>query len=433
VQTISFANPGSQNYGTSPDLAVLGGGASATSGLPVAFTSSTLSVCTITPAGVLTFGTAGTCTINADQAGNGVYLAAPQVSRSFTVTPIAPGAPTIGTAIAGDTQASVAFTAPANTGGTAITGYTVTVTPPDVAPVYGAASPIVVTGLTNGQAYTFTVTADNSAGTGPASSASNSVTPKAIQSITFANTGSQNFGTTPTLSASATSGLAVAFTSSTTGVCTITSGGALTFVTAGSCTINADQAGNGVFLPAPQVSRSFTVNAQLSVSGAVPGMAGLATATLSGGGASCTLNPGGTSFMAPVGVPGNLTLPHGGFEFLATGCSGSVTITLNYPAPMPAGIQFWKFGPATAGAGASTWFAWSGATLSPDRRTVSYTVTDNGVGDSDNAVGSIRDPFAPAFFVGSDAAAIPVNNPWALAVLVAVLGWLGLRRRHQHR
>ena len=433
VQTISFANPGSQNYGTSPDLAVLGGGASATSGLPVAFTSSTLGVCTITPAGVLTFGTAGTCTINADQAGNSVYLAAPQVSRSFTVTPIAPGAPTIGTAIAGDTQASVAFTAPANTGGTAITGYTVTVTPPDVAPVYGAASPIVVTGLTNGQAYTFTVTADNSAGTGPASSASNSVTPKAIQSITFANPGSQNFGTTPTLSASATSGLAVAFTSSTTGVCTITSGGALTFVTAGSCTINADQAGNGVFLPAPQVSRSFTVNAQLSVSGAVPGMAGLATATLSGGGASCTLNPGGTSFMAPVGMPGNLTLPHGGFEFLATGCSGSVTITLNYPDPMPAGIQFWKFGPATAGAGASTWFAWSGATLSPDRRTVSYTVTDNGVGDSDNAVGSIRDPFAPAFFVGSDAAAIPVNNPWALAVLVAVLGWLGLRRRHQHR
>lgn len=162
-------------------------------------------------------------------------------------------------------------------------------------------------------------------------------------------------------------------------------------------------------------------------------MAGLATATLSGGGASCTLNPGGTSFMAPVGMPGNLTLPHGGFEFLATGCSGSVTITLNYPDPMPAGIQFWKFGPATAGAGASTWFAWSGATLSPDRRTVSYTVTDNGVGDSDNAVGSIRDPFAPAFFVGSDAAAIPVNNPWALAVLVAVLGWLGLRRRHQHR
>lgn len=433
AQTITFANPGAQSYGTSPDLSVLGGGASSTSGLPVTFTSATTGVCTITSAGVLTFLAAGTCTINADQAGNASYLQATQVSRSFTVNAIVPGAPTIGTAIAGDTQASVAFTAPSNIGGSAITGYTVTVSPPDVAPVNGASSPIVVTGLTNGQAYTFTVTADNVAGTGPASAASNSITPKATQTITFSNPGAQNFATPPTLSATSDSGLPPTFTSSTTGVCTITPLGVLTFVTAGTCTINADQAGNGSYLAAPQVTRSFTVNPHLVVSGSAPGMAGVATGTLSGGGGSCTLNPGSTSFMTPVGTPGGLTLPHGGFEFLATGCSGNVTLTLSYPDPLPAGIQFWKFGPATAGAGASTWFAWSGATLSPDRRTVIYTVTDNGVGDSDSALGSIRDPFAPAFFVASGAAAIPVNNPWALAGLVAIMGWLGLRRRKHGR
>lgn len=433
AQTITFANPGAQSYGTSPDLSVLGGGASSTSGLPVTFTSATTGVCTITSAGVLTFLAAGTCTINADQAGNASYLPATQVSRSFTVNAIVPGAPTIGTAIAGDTQASVAFTAPSNIGGSAITGYTVTVSPPDVAPVNGASSPIVVTGLTNGQAYTFTVTADNVAGTGPASAASNSITPKATQTITFSNPGAQNFATPPTLSATSDSGLPPTFTSSTTGVCTITPLGVLTFVTAGTCTINADQAGNGSYLAAPQVTRSFTVNPHLVVSGSAPGMAGVATGTLSGGGGSCTLNPGSTSFMTPVGTPGGLTLPHGGFEFLATGCSGNVTLTLSYPDPLPAGIQFWKFGPATAGAGASTWFAWSGATLSPDRRTVIYTVTDNGVGDSDSALGSIRDPFAPAFFVASGAAAIPVNNPWALAGLVAIMGWLGLRRRKHGR
>jgi hypothetical protein len=57
----------------------------------------------------------------------------------------------------------------------------------------------------------------------------------------------------------------VAFTSSTTGVCTITPGGTLTFVTAGICTINADQAGSAAFLAAPRVSRSFTVNGPIDV------------------------------------------------------------------------------------------------------------------------------------------------------------------------
>lgn len=429
AQTITFANPGAQNFGTNPNLSILGGGASATSGLTVTFTSATTGVCTITSAGVLTFVTAGTCTINADQAGNASYLPATQVSQSFTVNAIVPAAPTIGTATAGDTQASVAFTAPTNTGGSAITGYTVTVSPPDVAPVNGPASPIVVTGLTNGQAYTFTVTATNVAGTGPASAPSNSVTPKAAQTITFNNPGSQNFGTSPTLTASASSGLDVVFTSSTTTVCTVTPTGALTFLTAGSCTINADQAGNGTYLPATQVSRTFAVIPLLTVSGPVPGMAGAGTATLSGGGATCTLNPGATGFMTPGTTPPLRTLPYGGFAFLATGCTGSVTLTLVYPEALPAGVQFWKFGPATAGAPTSTWFGWSGATLSSDRLTVSYTVADNGVGDGNPAAGSIQDPFAPALAAAGATTSIPVNNPWALAILAALLAGLGLRRR----
>jgi hypothetical protein len=90
--------------------------------------------------------------------------------------PTSPGAPTIGTATAGDTSASVTFTAPANTGSAAITSYTVTSNPGGLTGT-GASSPVTVSGLTNGTAYTFTVTATNAAGTGPASAASNSVTP----------------------------------------------------------------------------------------------------------------------------------------------------------------------------------------------------------------------------------------------------------------
>ena len=89
--------------------------------------------------------------------------------------PGVPCAPTIGTATAGDGQATVTFTAPANNGGAAITSYTVTSTPGGFT-MSDTASPITVTGLTNGTAYTFTVTATNSVGTGAASAASNSVT-----------------------------------------------------------------------------------------------------------------------------------------------------------------------------------------------------------------------------------------------------------------
>lgn len=87
-----------------------------------------------------------------------------------------PGAPTIGTATAGNAQATVTFTAPGSDGGSPITNYRVTSSPGGITAT-GAASPITITGLTNGVAYTFTVAATNAIGFGPESAASNSVTP----------------------------------------------------------------------------------------------------------------------------------------------------------------------------------------------------------------------------------------------------------------
>jgi hypothetical protein len=110
------------------------------------------------------------------------------ISQSFTLTvnpppATAPGAPVIGTAAAGNAKATVNFTPPASDGGAAITTYTVTAADQTNAArggqtATGTGSPVTVTGLTNGDSYTFTVTATNSAGTGPASSPSNAVTPE---------------------------------------------------------------------------------------------------------------------------------------------------------------------------------------------------------------------------------------------------------------
>ena len=88
----------------------------------------------------------------------------------------APNAPTIGTASGGDASASVAFTAPTNVGGSAITSYAVQSTPGGVG-ASGASSPITVSGLTNGISYTFRVAALNSYGPSPASGPSGAVIP----------------------------------------------------------------------------------------------------------------------------------------------------------------------------------------------------------------------------------------------------------------
>ena len=96
----------------------------------------------------------------------------------------APSAPTIGTATAGNAQATVTFTAPSDTGGGTITSYTATSTPGSITGS-SATSPITVTGLNNGTAYTFKVKATNSFGTGVESAASNSVTPNSLSSISI--------------------------------------------------------------------------------------------------------------------------------------------------------------------------------------------------------------------------------------------------------
>ncbi|HVA61746.1 MAG TPA: fibronectin type III domain-containing protein [Mycobacteriales bacterium] len=102
-----------------------------------------------------------------------------------SVTPATvPGAPTGVAASVDNAQSSVSFTAPASDGGSLISGYTVTAHPDGVSgtaqdrSASGSASPIVVTGLTNGTLYDISVVATNGVGSGPAGTTT--VTPATV-------------------------------------------------------------------------------------------------------------------------------------------------------------------------------------------------------------------------------------------------------------
>ena len=140
---------------------------------PDGITATTTGAKTATLVG-LTNGTAYTFTVTATNAiGTG-----PASAPSTAVTPAAPpGAPTSVTATPGNTKAVVTWTAPTDNGGSAITGYTVTASPGGKTATSTGATTATVTGLINGTAYTFMVTAKNAVSTGPSSSPSAAITP----------------------------------------------------------------------------------------------------------------------------------------------------------------------------------------------------------------------------------------------------------------
>jgi hypothetical protein len=93
-----------------------------------------------------------------------------------------PTAPTSVSATAGNASASVSFTASSYRGKSGSVTYTAISSPGNI--TASGTSPITVTGLTNGTAYTFTVRATSSTGETATSSASSSVTPVVPLTVT---------------------------------------------------------------------------------------------------------------------------------------------------------------------------------------------------------------------------------------------------------
>jgi sugar lactone lactonase YvrE len=189
IKKIEFSAPGAPtvyNGGYGDGFIRLDVYTNNTGGKPVLDYTATCGAVSVTVAATSTFmtivvpgltnGAAYTCTVKA----RNVKGTGPSSLPTEAITPkTRPGAPTSVTAVAGAGQATVSFQQPVSNGGAAITGYDVTAYQGSfyVTSKSTASSPVTVTGLNNGTAYTFVVVAYNSEGSSPQSAPSNAVTP----------------------------------------------------------------------------------------------------------------------------------------------------------------------------------------------------------------------------------------------------------------
>ena len=198
---------------------------------------------------------------------------------------------------------------------------------------------------------------------------------QASQTVSFTSTApssAQVGGATYTASASATSGLTVAITSGTTSVCTVSSN-VVSFVAAGTCTLDANQAGNTNFTAAPQSTQSFTVLALTILS--VQPSSGRASFQGTGASGSTTVT---------VTVCNQNAFPCTGSHIVATASDTTPTnpwSTSNTSVALVANTQYWA--QATQGSATSAVFPFTYETTEPEPENV--TLGNGGTsGKADN-------------------------------------------------
>jgi subtilase family serine protease len=225
--------------------------ATASSGLPVSFESTTTSICSVS-GDTVTLIAAGSCKIEATQAGNADYSAASAVTKSFTVE---------------KTAQTITFTTIPNTPLSAGT-VTVSATASSGLPVsfesttttICSVSSTTVTLIAPGSCKIEATQAGNADYSAATAVTKSFTVEKNAQTITFPTIPAQIVGANVNLSATASSSLTVAFESTTTTICSV-AGNTATMLAAGNCTIEATQAGNSDYLAAPAVKQTVKVTA----------------------------------------------------------------------------------------------------------------------------------------------------------------------------
>ncbi len=242
-QTITFAAITDKTYGDAPFTL----SATASSGLPVSF--SVVSGPVSLSGNEVTITGAGTAVIAANQAGDATYNPASEVTQTFAIAK----ADQVITVTAIDDK--LVNAAPFAVVASVDTGLPLT---------YQVSGPATISGTTitlTGTAGTVTVTVSQ-AGTDDYNPASEqvafAVNDLQSQTITFAAITDKTYGDAPfTLSATASSGLAVTY-SVVSGPVSL-SGNEVTITGAGAATISVNQAGDANYLPAPEVTQTFTI------------------------------------------------------------------------------------------------------------------------------------------------------------------------------
>jgi hypothetical protein len=153
---------------------------------------------------------------------------------------------------------------------------------------------------------------------------------------------------------------------------------------------------------------------------------GSATATVSGGGAGCGFSA--TQFVPAVNPPAGVIFPQGLFNFTLNGCTpgGTVTLNITYPSAVPAGTQYWKYGP-TPGNAAAHWYTIPATILG---NMMTFSLTDGDTGDDDTTVnGVIVDAGGPGVQAAqATPTAIPTLSEWCVILLAGMLGVFGVVR-----
>ncbi len=299
--------------------------ATASSGLPVTFSvvsgPATINAANVTVNGV------GAVTVQASQAGNGVYAAA-TATRTFQVTP-APAVVTLSNlthTYDGTPKSATASTVP---GGLATTiTYNAAAVLPTAPGAYAVVATVTDANYTGAANGTLTIAGST-------------------QTVSFPSIATRTYGSGPfTLIATASSGLPVAF-SIVAGPASV-AGAVLTVNGTGSVTVRAAQAGDAVY-PAASATQTFQVTpgtagiTLTNLTHAYDGTPKSATATTTPGGLALNVTYNGTA-SAPT-APGNYTVSA---TVLPGNYTGGASATLTILPPVQT-VSFRPTGPRTFG------------------------------------------------------------------------------------